>query len=220
VELLLFGGLFLFVPIVNVIVSSVLYYVWRRERPSKATQVNVLGFVLFGLHVLVFGAIKLFDVSLFRFGDGRLKEFTSTEGRFKIMGLGKPDVKDVSTRLALMHRFGWNDGKDGSYPVAYADRPFLEDLSESEQEARLSESRDGALAASGSTLTKEVRLRLEGKYLGREIEASFSLPVQGKVRARIYIVGTRLYTLQAVGRPIWVDSSEATRFLESFELLR
>jgi hypothetical protein len=46
--------LFLFVPCVNVIASSVLYYVWRPTRPRAAGQINLLGFLIFAFHVVAF----------------------------------------------------------------------------------------------------------------------------------------------------------------------
>jgi hypothetical protein len=49
----LFGVLFAVVPIVNVIVSSVLYYAWRSTKPRSANQINLLGFLIFGLHILI-----------------------------------------------------------------------------------------------------------------------------------------------------------------------
>jgi hypothetical protein len=58
-EFLLFGLLFLFVPVVNVWVSSILYYVWRSERPTRAHQVNMLGFAIFGLHILLVCLVQI-----------------------------------------------------------------------------------------------------------------------------------------------------------------
>jgi len=52
-EYFLFGAAFLFVPCVNVIVSSVLYYVWRGSQPKRASQINFLGFAIFGCHILI-----------------------------------------------------------------------------------------------------------------------------------------------------------------------
>src|SRR5262245_5591721 len=52
-EYFLFGAAFLFVPCVNVIVSSVLYYVWRGWQLLCAAQINMLGFAVFGCHVLL-----------------------------------------------------------------------------------------------------------------------------------------------------------------------
>jgi len=38
----------------NVLVSSTLYYVWKREKPRKAKQINNLGFMILGLHIMLF----------------------------------------------------------------------------------------------------------------------------------------------------------------------
>jgi hypothetical protein len=48
----MFTLLFLFIPCVNAIVSSILYYVWRAEQPRRANQINLLGFAVFGLNLL------------------------------------------------------------------------------------------------------------------------------------------------------------------------
>ena len=50
-EWLLYGLAFLFVPAVNVWVSSILYYVWKRDHPKRATQINMLGWVVLAIHV-------------------------------------------------------------------------------------------------------------------------------------------------------------------------
>jgi hypothetical protein len=52
-EFFLFTLLFFFIPAANVWVSSILYYVWRRSRPRRANQINLLGFAVFGIHVLL-----------------------------------------------------------------------------------------------------------------------------------------------------------------------
>jgi hypothetical protein len=52
-EWALFTLLFLLIPCANVIVSSVLYYVWRADRPTRAFQINMLGFAIFGFHILI-----------------------------------------------------------------------------------------------------------------------------------------------------------------------
>jgi hypothetical protein len=52
----LYALLFLFVPYACVFVSSILYYVWKADRPKSANQINTLGFIIFGINLLV-GAI-------------------------------------------------------------------------------------------------------------------------------------------------------------------
>jgi DNA-directed RNA polymerase subunit RPC12/RpoP len=52
-EYLLYSLLFLFIPGANVIVSSVLYYMWKRDHPRRANQINTLGFIIFGFNILI-----------------------------------------------------------------------------------------------------------------------------------------------------------------------
>ena len=52
-EWALFAVMFALIPVVNVVVSSVLYYVWRNTQPRRANQINLLGFLIFGFHILV-----------------------------------------------------------------------------------------------------------------------------------------------------------------------
>src|SRR5262245_45021546 len=49
-EWALFTVAFLFVPLINVMVSSIMHYAWRDTQPRKATQINLLGFAIFVLH--------------------------------------------------------------------------------------------------------------------------------------------------------------------------
>ena len=51
-EYLLYGLLFLLAPVISVVVSSVLYYVWKSSLPTKAYQINQLGWAVFGIHML------------------------------------------------------------------------------------------------------------------------------------------------------------------------
>jgi hypothetical protein len=50
-EWLLYGLLFLVIPAVNVLLSSILYYVWKGTQPRRANQINLLGFLIFGCHI-------------------------------------------------------------------------------------------------------------------------------------------------------------------------
>ncbi len=55
-EFIVYGLAFLFLPILCVLVSSVLYYVWKSSYPWKAQQINLLGVGVFFLHIL-FGCV-------------------------------------------------------------------------------------------------------------------------------------------------------------------
>ena len=62
----LFGFLFILIPAANVLVSSILYYVWRKKQPRRANQINTLGFIIFGCHVVIFIALRLLVPQLFQ----------------------------------------------------------------------------------------------------------------------------------------------------------
>lgn len=53
-QYLLFTLLFLVIPFACVLVSSVLYYCWKEQNPRKANQINVLGFIIFGVNILMY----------------------------------------------------------------------------------------------------------------------------------------------------------------------
>jgi hypothetical protein len=52
-EWVVFSLAFLFIPCVNVLISSALYYAWRGSRPNRANQINRLGFAVFFLQIVL-----------------------------------------------------------------------------------------------------------------------------------------------------------------------
>lgn len=61
---LAFTGLFLVSPFLNVLVSSVLYYVWRGRQPVRARQINRLGWLIFAIQIAaIIGYRKLWPQS-------------------------------------------------------------------------------------------------------------------------------------------------------------
>jgi hypothetical protein len=149
-------------------------------------------------------------------GKPEFKEFTSTEGRFKVLMPGTPTEKTETASGVTMKIFSV-EGRNGAYAVAFADMPIPAGESEAQIHKRLNGARDGAVANVKGLLKTETKITLSEKHLGREFEAS--LPEQkGMLRARIYLVNQRLYQIMVVGKPEWTSSSEATKFLESFTL--
>jgi hypothetical protein len=58
-QTLQFALLFFFVPVL----SSILYYIWKADRPRLAKQINLLGFMIFGVQiVVVIGIVVLINV--------------------------------------------------------------------------------------------------------------------------------------------------------------
>ena len=60
-EWTLYSILFLFSGCLCVIVSSVLYYVWRDRRPTRAGQINKLGFIICGINIVLGILVQLDD---------------------------------------------------------------------------------------------------------------------------------------------------------------
>src|SRR5436190_2040614 len=65
-EVLLISILFFFIPAANVWVSSILYYVWKKEHPTRAGQINRLGFLIFAIHVVIAIIAVILAFTLFR----------------------------------------------------------------------------------------------------------------------------------------------------------
>jgi len=143
-------------------------------------------------------------------------EFTSAEGKFKAMMPGTPKEK-TRTVGGIAFESYTVEQQNGAYLAAFADLPIPDGESEEQTQTRLDGSRDGMVQAIGGTLTSSSKITLKGKQPGREILAS--LPDnKGIVRARVYMVGKRLYQVQAIGTKSWVESAESTKFLDSLSL--
>ena len=63
-EYALYSLAFFFVPFVNVWVSSILYYIWRGDRPMRAKQINRLGFIVFGSQIVLYFVLVAFSALL------------------------------------------------------------------------------------------------------------------------------------------------------------
>ena len=144
------------------------------------------------------------------------KEFVSAEGKFKVRVRGT--LKDQSqiaagTNLKL---FGLEE-RAGAYMVGYADLPIPDGESDAQTRTRLDNSQDGMVRAMKATLSGSSAATLDGKHPGRDVRADVP-DGQRVVHARVYLVGRRLYQIMVVGAKSWVDSAEATQFLDSLTL--
>jgi hypothetical protein len=142
-----------------------------------------------------------------------IREFRSAEGRFTVQVPGSPK-EESQTVLGMTMKVYTVEGHDGAFAVSYADVPIGDNESSWQISQRFDGARDGMLRNAGGKLTREYALTLQGKYRGRGIDAD--VPAKnGKLRARVYIVGKRFYQLLVVGTKERVESANATRFLDS-----
>lgn len=110
------------------------------------------------------------------------------------------------------------EDKNGVFMVSYADiAPAGE--GEAALQKRLQEGKAGMIKQLSLKVTNDRPVTLAGKYPGRDLEGD--LPDRKNVtRIRMFLVNGRLYQMWVVGPAPWVASTEATRFLQSLELLK
>jgi hypothetical protein len=133
----------------------------------------------------------------------RWEEHRFEEGRFVVRLPGRP-VEDKTaaegvTKITLPQQ-------NGEYTVAWQDLPEGRSTT---VEAKL----DDSLKALKGTEIRRRKVVLQGKYHGQEMVADWA---KGRVKARVYQVGNRVYTLVVSGMPWWVEFSTADTFLDSF----
>jgi hypothetical protein len=119
---------------------------------------------------------------------------------------------------------------DGAFSVNYARLPSPEEMAKMANPNGynggpvtfdVERGLDGAAKSSvdymhGKT-TSTARIALLNKFSGREVEGT--LPNNaGLFRERIYIVNGAVLQMTVVGKPAWVNSNEAYRFLDSLKL--
>ena len=119
---------------------------------------------------------------------------------------------------------------DGSEPKVYRLYPFLSNVrgmavgfadqpkgAAGQRPATkiLDESRDVSVVDLKGKLVSETPITLQG-YPGREL--TVSVPNNYMVRMRIYVVGQRKYSLMIVALAKNIDSPEARKFFESFQI--
>lgn len=143
--------------------------------------------------------------------------FVSKEDKFKAKFPSKP--KQTNKKAAgvdiTMYAVG---SKDGGYMIGIAGLPIPKEETKEMIQTRLDGARDGAVGNVGGKLQESKAITLDKKYPGREFTATIEKPKEGILRARIYLVGTRLYQVMLVGTKEFAMSKEADAFLDSFQI--
>lgn len=141
------------------------------------------------------------------------KEFVSKEGRFKASFPRTPKEQTQSV-LGMKIKMFTVEESDGTMGVAYLDVPVK---SAKQIEESLTGARKGMLKNINATLIKEDRITLDGKYPGREIKGE--IPSKNiDLYCSIYLVNGRAYQVLIMGKPHWLESDKARKFLNSFAL--
>lgn len=150
----------------------------------------------------------------------RLESYTSGSGKFRVKLPGRPKVesKDLATGPGGVQPVPMTtervEGPDKvMYSVVFADYP--DTFQSVNAKTVLDGVRDGMKGKDGQV--KEDREILLGKTPGRELRIEAGRKV---IRARIYLVGTRLYQVMANGERSAIDGKGVDEFLRSFELVK
>ena len=151
------------------------------------------------------------------------QEFTSETGKFSVTVPTEPkeETESVDTRLGKIdiHMFTTEDGNT-AYMIGYSDYP--EDIiKQNDPQKLLDGGRDGAVSNVNGKLDSELKIDLDGNP-GRAlvISAKAGNDQDATIKARIYLVGNRLYQVMMVAPKGEVSSSEMDEFLKSFKLLK
>ncbi len=150
-----------------------------------------------------------------------LTPYTPEQGGFRVLLPGEPkheqttvgdgqDASDVQDQYIFQT-------KDGVYLVSYQDNPNLEGADAALLDEAFVRGRAGLKKIFGGELLEEKEIELQQKYPGRELR--FTIPqAKGEAKCRMFLVGTRLYQVMAVGLPEFVNTDRTDSVLESFQL--
>jgi hypothetical protein len=142
-------------------------------------------------------------------------EFVSKEHKFKVRFGSEPDVSANMGAFTKTSVYSVESAA-GALVVIVVDMPVPDDDPPGRAELYLNSARDDLVRAAGAELTADAPTTLAGKYPGREFAAKFHRPQPGVTRARIYLVGKRLYQVMVRGTEAYASTREADAFLESF----
>ena len=153
-----------------------------------------------------------------------LIEFTSKEGRFSVRLPAKPVYEKTTVGDANEEQHQFLVGREqGAYLVSYQDNPNLagsgpEGLQRALETGRkiLQESFGGELLESEEVTLGDATL--EDGHPGLSVRITIP-DAQGEARCRLYLVGTRLYQVMALGVPEFTGSDETARIVDSFKLV-
>lgn len=144
--------------------------------------------------------------------------FQSKDGGFSVELPGKPleSRQLVKTGLGTLEvtMLLLEKKKEGAFVVSFANFPESA-FKGGDDEKRLDNARDGAIATAKGKLKSEKKIMLD-KWPGRELV--IDSPTRGLLRTRIYAVDQRLYQTVATGSAAFINGKDVTRFLDSFKL--
>lgn len=148
-------------------------------------------------------------------------EFINEEGNFSVMSPFSLEESSQTVDTAAgpieIHFFMADDG-NSAFMVGYSDYP-AEIVDINDPNDMLDGAAEGATANINGTLVSQNNITLDG-YPGRELalEGTFD-NFNASAKARIYLVGNRLYQVLVISSEGNITTEDMDAFLQSFKLL-
>ena len=166
--------------------------------------------------MLLFSALQLLTAA-----PAKVKEFTSKEGGFSVMTPVdfEEASQDVETAVGTIKvvMFGGQIG-DAMFQIGYNDYPKGA-VTADNTAALLDGAVQGMVTNIGATLVSQKGVTLKG-YPGKELVATVKIDdMDAGLKARIFIVGSRLYQIIVVAVAGAVTPETVDAFLQSLKLL-
>jgi hypothetical protein len=145
------------------------------------------------------------------------QEFSHAAGKFTVLMPAAPTeqqqvIQTAAGPITMYMFFHELKGGQSMYGVIYSDYPAL--VANADPQKVLDGGRDGAVADMKGRLVQEQNITIQG-HPGRELH--IEVP-QGMVKARIYLVGVRLYQALSVGAKEMIRPEDTEKFFSSFRL--
>jgi len=146
---------------------------------------------------------------------GGLQWYSNQGRRFRVLMIGTPTIGSSPSPFGTSSQTFSHIEKDGGIAVAVTDVPVSVKDKAAINKA-LNGACDGAIRNVSAQEMSRYSVQLQG-HPGREVNGI--LPNKGKLKQRIYLVGSTLYQVILVGTPEWVDSSTSQQILNSLALI-
>jgi hypothetical protein len=152
------------------------------------------------------------------------RPFESEPGRFRVSLPDRPEHEDLDVEGAdgpfVVHE-DVTAAPGVDYRVSYFDFPeHVEDVKPADVPRLLDATRNGSLKKVGGELSSERDIRLDG-HPGREFEYRWTIEDEPphRARARIFLVGRRMYKLLYLAEEEFFEAPDCDRFFRSFGLI-
>lgn len=153
-------------------------------------------------------------------GEKPLAEFKDPGGKFTIQFPGTPKSLTTKGQGGISVNVLTVEGSSWAYTLTYYDiQANVPDNDNAATIALFHEVGGIYEGLKGKEDNHEV-IKLQDQYVGAEHSGTATHPKDLKVRGRTYLVNNRVYTMIVLGNDDKIKSETATKFLDSFKVIR